>query len=52
MLLDLASASDVQLFNVVRGIVKQAELPPLPEDWKNRISKILSDFRIFPPTPF
>ena len=51
MILDLAGAANAKLLKVVRGMVKQAQLRPLPEDWETRIGKILSDFRIFPPTP-
>ena len=52
MILDLAGAANVKLTKVVMGMVKQAELPPLPEDWEKRIGKILPDLCIFRPTPF
>ena len=52
IILELASAENAKILKVVRGMVKQAELPPLPEDWENRIGKILPDFCIFHPTPF
>ena len=52
MLLDLTGAGNAKLLKVVRGMIKHAELPPLSEDWENRIGKILFNFCIIPPTPF
>ena len=52
IILDIAGAANAKLLKVVRGMVKQAELPPLPEDWETRIGKILLDFCIFHTTPF
>jgi len=51
MILDLASTAKSKLLKVVRGMIKQAELRPRPEDWENRIGEILSTFRIYPLTP-
>jgi len=51
MILELADTAKAKLLKVVRGMVKQAELRPLPEDWEHRIGKILSAFRIYPLTP-
>jgi MinD-like ATPase involved in chromosome partitioning or flagellar assembly len=52
IVLDLAGMARAKLLKVVRGMVKQVELQPLPEDWENRVGKTLSNFRIYPLTPF
>jgi len=51
MILDLASTTKTKLLKVVRGIIKQAELRPRPEDWESRIGEILPTFRVYPLTP-
>jgi len=51
MILDLAGTAKSKLPKVLRGIIKQAELRPRPEDWETRIGEILSAFRIYPLTP-
>jgi len=52
MILDLAGTAKAKLLKVVRGIIKQAELQPHPEDWENRVGKIISGTHIYPLTPF
>ena len=49
MILDLAGTAKSKLLKVVRGIIKQAELRPRPEDWETRIGEILPAFCIYPP---
>jgi hypothetical protein len=39
IVLDLAGMARAKLLKVVRGMVKQVELQPLPEDWENRVGK-------------
>jgi len=51
MILGLAGTAKSKLLKVVRGIIKQAELQPQPEDWENRIGEIHSTSRIYPLTP-
>ena len=48
IILDLAGTAKAKLIRVVRGMMKQAELQPLPKDWENRIGKILLSFHIYP----
>ena len=38
-MLDLAGTENAKLLKVVQGMIKQAELQPLPKDLENRISK-------------
>jgi len=52
IILDLAGKVNAKLLKVVRGMIKQAELQPLPQDWGNRVGKILSAFRMYPLTLF
>ena len=40
IILDLAGTENAKLLKVVRGMVKQAELQPLPEDWETRFGKL------------
>jgi hypothetical protein len=42
IILDLAGTAKAKLLKVVRGIIKQAELRPLPEGWETRFGKKLS----------
>ena len=39
IILDLAGRANAKLLKSVRGMIKQAELQPLPEDWENRIGE-------------
>ena len=51
MILDLAGTAKEKLLRVVRGMIRQAELQPLPEDWEHRIGKVVSAFHTYPLTP-
>jgi hypothetical protein len=42
IILDLAGIANAKLLKVVRGIINQAELQPLPEGWENRLGMKLS----------
>ena len=39
IILDLAGTENARLLKVVHGMIKQAELQPLPKDWETRIGK-------------
>ena len=51
IILDLAGTAKAKLLRVVRGMIKQAGLQPLPKDWENHIGKNLSFFHIYPSDP-
>ena len=39
MILDLAGTENAKLLKAVHGMIKQAELQPLPTDWETPIAK-------------
>lgn len=51
MILDLIRTSNAKILRVIRGMVQQAEVQPLPQDWETRLGKFLSAFDTYPLTP-
>jgi len=45
-ILQWSFTANAKLLKVGRGMIKQAELQPLPQDWENRVGKIISAFRM------